>query len=466
MKLKILFWIALLPAQACIPEMNFEAPQFEQPGIELKTNSNLSALINSYLQSEQEIYTFDGSEEIIVGVLVVSSDESGNFYKRLVVQDLSGAELRGISVLIDLRSYFAKYPLGSKLYVRVNGLSLFGENGSYTLGFRNQDRMEPIPEKLLNQFLIRSGVQENLETDLRQASGLGEKDINTRVRLKGVQFEKEDLGKTFAAEPYDTYNALRPLKTCNDQSPLYMSTSIYSDFKYELLPDSTFEVTGILSREYGDQLSLIINFPDDLDLDNKPRCDDEFLECESGYSTNDPQALNGMGKNVLFYEDFEGIQSTREISAIGWSNVNVNFGNGKFVKRSSNDNTFIRISAYGTQESTMEVWLVSPEIDLDKTRGEILTFDSRATFNEGRLLSVWISTDYENDLRQATWHRLYAKVSEGSSHSDNEKFISSGEISLDCIEGTVRIAFRYLGGDPGPSTNYDLDNFLITGSFQ
>lgn len=466
MNLKILLWIALLPVYACIPEMNFESPQFEQAGIELNTNSNLSALISGYLQSEQEIYTFDRSEEIIVGVLVVSSDEGGNFYKRLVVQDPSGAEVRGIAVLIDLRSYFAKYPVGLKLYLKVNGLSLFGENGSFVLGFRNQDRMEPIPENLLDQFLIRSGVQGNLETGLRQASDLGEKDINTRVRLKGVQFEKEDVGKTFAAEPFDTYNALRPLKTCNDHSPLFLSTSIYSDFKYELLPDSTFGVVGILSREYEDQLSLIINYPDDLYLVDKPRCDDEFLECESGFSTDNRQALNDMDKNVLFYEDFEGIQSTSEISEIGWSNVNVNFGNGKFVKRSSNDNTFIRVSAYGTYESTMEVWLVSPEIDLDKTRQEILTFDSRATFNEGRLLSVWISTDYENDLKKANWYRLYAKVSEGSSHSSNEKFTSSGEISLDCIEGSIRIAFRYLGGDPGPSTNYDLDNFLITGSFQ
>ena len=110
--------------------------------------------------------------------------------------------------------------------------------------------------------------------------------------------------------------------------------------------------------------------------------------------------------------------------------------------------------------------IISPEIDLDETREEILTFDTRATFNEGRLLSVWISTDYEDDLEQANWYRLFGKVSEGSSHASNEKFISSGEISLDCVEGTVRIAFRYLGGDPGPSTNYDIDNFLITGRIQ
>jgi hypothetical protein len=166
---------------------------------------------------------------------------------------------------------------------------------------------------------------------------------------------------------------------------------------------------------------------------------------------------------VLFYENFESIQSTRDLTEIGWTNANIHFGNGKFVKRTSNDNTFIRISAYGTQESAMDAWLISPQIDMDLTREEVLFFDSRATFNEGRLLSVWISTDFEQDVGEANWRRVQARISEGSSDGTNEKFISSGGISLDCVEGKMRIAFRYLGGDPGPSTNYDLDNVLIKG---
>jgi hypothetical protein len=113
----------------------------------------------------------------------------------------------------------------------------------------------------------------------------------------------------------------------------------------------------------------------------------------------------------------------------------------------------------------MEAWLISPEIDLSLTQQEWLSFDSRATFNEGRLLSIWISTDYEDNPNRATWHRLAARISEGSADGSNEQFISSERIRLDCVEGKVRIAFRYQGGDPGPSTNYDLDNVLIWGRF-
>jgi len=475
-KLKNLFLVYMIFVPACVPEMDFEAPQIENPRIETEADTCLYVLINTYLQGGEEIHTFSEAEEIWVQALVVSSDEAGNFYKRLIVQDVEGPDIRGLSILIDLRSSYAKYPFGSMLYINVAGLSLFGENGSFTLGFRNRDRVGAIPESLLDRFLMRKGIQVYPETEIIQASKLSEKNINTRVRLKGLQFEREDLGQTYAAEPHDAYNALRPLKMCSDPAPLFLSTSVYADFKFERLPESTFELEGLLIREYDNQMAMVLNDPDDLKMESESRCDDEFLECEppdkSGILVNkNSDDEKFYDEQTLYYENFEGIQYTRDLEKIGWSNLNSNFGNGRFVKRSENDNTFVRVSAYGTSESVMEAWLISPEIDLHLTQQEHLFFDSRATFNEGRLLSVWISTDYEEDTDKddpgkATWHRLEAKVSEGSSDGSNEKFISSEGISLDCVKGKARIAFRYLGGDPGPSTNYDLDNILIRGRFQ
>ncbi len=475
-KLKNLLLVCVVSVIACVPEMDFKAPQTENPQIEIEADTRLNVLINNYLQRGEEIHTFSEAEEIWVQALVVSSDEAGNFYKRLIVQDVEGPDIRGLSILIDLRSSYAKYPFGSMLYINVAGLSLFGENGSFTLGFRNRDRVEAIPESLLDRFLVRTGIQAYPQTEIKQASKLSEKNINTRVRLTGLQFEREDLGQTYAAEPHDAYNALRPLKMCSDPAPLFLSTSVYADFKFERLPESTFELEGLLIREYDNQMALVLNDPDDLQIESDSRCDDEFLECEPPIETGILVNKNSddekfYDEQTLYYENFEGIQYSRDLEKIGWSNLNSNFGNGRFVKRSENDNTFVRVSAYGTSESVMEAWLISPEIDLDLTQQEHLFFDSRATFNEGRLLSVWISTDYEEDTDKddpgkATWYRLPAKISEGSSDGSNEKFISSEGISLDCVKGKARIAFRYLGGDPGPSTNYDLDNILIRGRFQ
>ena len=99
----------------------------------------------------------------------------------------------------------------------------------------------------------------------------------------------------------------------------------------------------------------------------------------------------------------------------------------------------------------------------DSSVDEQLSFQTRATFNKGRILTVWVTTDYEKDPREADWKELEARISEGTADGSNEKFVGSGSISLDCVTGTMRIAFRYLGGDPGPTTNYDIDNILIRG---
>ncbi len=157
MNYRILFLFFLICAPACVPEMSFEAPQIENPALEIVANTTFSVLIRSYLQSGEEIHTFSETEEIWIQALVVSSDEAGNFYKRLIVQDLEASEIRGISILVDLRSSYTRYPFGSKLYVNAAGLSLFGDNGSFTLGFLNRDRVESIPESLLDQFLVRTG---------------------------------------------------------------------------------------------------------------------------------------------------------------------------------------------------------------------------------------------------------------------------------------------------------------------
>jgi len=162
-------------------------------------------------------------------------------------------------------------------------------------------------------------------------------------------------------------------------------------------------------------------------------------------------------------QDFERLKSTKDIDKIGWQNINKNFGNGRFRKRSADENGFLQISAYDSNEYVMEVWLVSPVIELDKSRDEYLTFDIRATFEEGTLLTVWFSNDDTDDIHQASWHQLDIKIPVGSRDGSNKEFTGTNAFQLDCLEGSIRLAFKYTGSDPGASTTYDLDNILILG---
>ena len=70
----------------------------------------------------------------------------------------------------------------------------------------------------------------------------------------------------------------------------------------------------------------------------------------------------------------------------------------------------------------------------------------------------------KNSVKEANWQQLDVEISVGSRDDSNEVFTNSGTVQLDCLEGNVRLAFRYLGSDPGASTTYDLDNILIMGN--
>lgn len=455
-------------ACGCNFDSEFELPVVEDPVVEADPNSNIGAVINEYLQSGEEIYTFPGNTNAVIEAIVASSDEAGNFYKAIVLQDdMHGDdETRGILLMADLRAYFTRFEPGRKVFLRIAGLSIHGDKGVYRLGYRNMGELTSIPKPLLERFLVRSETRIDLKPFVSDASDLDESRLNTRIRISRVQFEKADLGKTFAGEPYDSYNALRPLRMCNGEAPIFLSTSVYADFKSELLPAEVFDVEGILSRDYDGQLVVIVNSPQDLLLSQEDRCDREYLVCDGSdqLATSKPDSV--FSPEVIFYEDFEEIGSTREIEEAGWINLNMHFGTGKYVKRSQNENTFLRISSYGTQEAVVDVWLISPPIELDGWMEHELSFQTRATFNKGRLLTVWITTEPHIDPREAKWQELEARISEGTSDGSNERFLGSGPVSLECVQGTARIAFRYLGGDPGPSTNYDIDNILIRGRSQ
>ena len=441
---------------SCSLESDFNIPQSEVAGVEIVPNSDLNSIIQAYLQSDEAIFTFPEETDLIAEAIVISSDEAGNFYKTLIVQDLNN-EPMGLAVKIDLRAYYTRYDEGRKVYLNTKGLSMTSRYGSYILGYRLNDQLTEIPEPLLSEYIFRTDEKASNTTLILKTEDLHNNRLNTRVRLENYQFEKEDLDKTFAGEVYDSYNALRAMTSCLGEAPLLLSTSIYSDFKSAVLPPNTFDLEGILIREYSGELAIVISSPEDIEIRSDSRCDPDYLGCnsEGEISTKD--------KSLIFYESFEDVGSTKEISNAGWTNINMNFGNGKFVKRSSSDNTFLRISSYGSKEVVMEVWLISPPIDLTSSFQEELSFETRATFNKGRLLSVWLSNDYNEDPWLASWKQIDANISDGTADGSNELFTDSGKINLDCIQGEIRIAFRYAGGDPSPSTTYDLDNILIKG---
>ncbi len=451
----ILYWL-LISFLGCVDSPEFNLSDIKIDAKEIKTSSNIAAIISEYKQSGLDIYTFNEDDNSIISCYVISSDEAGNFYKTLVVQDHAENPMHGLEIKIDLKSYYTKYNFGRKLFMNLSGLSITEVNGKYIVGYLLKNAIEDIPVVLLDNFISRSIETEKIVPVTINLKDYSKDMINTFVALNNIQFLNTDIGKTFSSEAYDRYNGERIIEQCPALERSTLFTSVYAKFKSNLLAKEPFRLQAVLSSDYySGSISFIVNNLQDIIMTNTQRCDPILFEC--------PEKSLEKHKNIIFYENFDKLKTTTDIEKIGWKNVNVNFGNAKFKKRSSKENTYVQVSAYDTDEYVMDVWLISPEIKLSAQNGAVFSFDSRATFEEGTVLTVWFSTDYSGNFYEANWQQLKSKISVGSRDGSNEAFFDSGKIPMTCIGRNIYLAFRYLGADPGISTTYDIDNVLILG---
>ncbi|APG61463.1 DUF5689 domain-containing protein [Christiangramia salexigens] len=452
-----LYSLIILSFWSCVATDEYDIPKVDPVPVEIEGDiTNISAVKGNYNFSSGEIYTFNDSNTWLEG-FVISSDAGGNFYKKLILQDKTAQPTSGIQILIDDNALFQTYNFGRKLYVKLDGLSLWYNNGSLQLGKQNRGDVVAIPAPIIDEHIIRSEVTSDITPLPVEISDFGSDLKNLYVQIEDLQFNrnlvKEDQVYSFASNAVDRYDGQRQLENCDTGETVLLSTSTFSNFKSLLLPIGSGSVEGVLARDFfDDHYVILLNEPDKLDM-NGERCDPEYLNCESSPSGNN---------EILFEENFGGITSNTTLSSRGWTNINLTGGEKKFTPTLLNGNRFLRISAYNTQESPLEVWLVSPAIDLAGSENATLMFDILSSFDNGLLLEVYITRDYNGKPREADWIPLDARIPLGPSGSYSNIFKES-KVNISCIEGRVWIGFRYLGSAPDKTTTYDLDNIRIIG---
>lgn len=439
---------------SCVQTDDFDLPAIEVNAPDIVANSTIQTIKDIFEQSGENLVTFAAEDNMVVEGFVISSDEAGNFYKVLVIQDKNENATAGVEILIDVKAYFTKYNFGRKIFLKMAGLSVKNDNGKYRIGYNLKNDVVAIPQSLVDNYLVRSAITETILPNKVALSQLSKKELNTFVQLENMQFNYDELGKTYGGEQFDQFNGERILKQCENELPITLSTSTFADFKSNLISNKKGTVEAIFTNDfYGEKYVLVVNNPNSIFFLEDNRCDPQFFYC------NDKKEE---GDKILYFEDFENVTNTNALSGLGWTNTNKYFGNAKFAKRTVNANAVVRISAFGTEESPLEAWLISPAVNLDNSTGEILSFKNSATFDKGVALTAWVSINFTGNIKEATWQQLEAEISVGPSGGFNNGFISSGKISLNCLQGNVHIAFRYIGGEPGITTTYDIDNLMIT----
>ena len=205
------------------------------------------------------------TDSLVIEGIVVSSDEAGNFFKQLIIQDDSA----GIELRIELSNLYAEYPVGRKVWVKCKDLFVGDYEGNHQLTIN--DAGDRIPEGMLSKFLI-GGPKDQIVTP-KAVSILDIKNStryrNMLVELDNVQFATADSGQTYA-DAVTSSSLNRSIQDCNGNA-IILRSSGYSTFASDLTPGGNGKAIGIHTN-FGTDAQLYIRDTEDLGALNSTRC--------------------------------------------------------------------------------------------------------------------------------------------------------------------------------------------------
>jgi hypothetical protein len=455
---------------SCINENEYSVPPLEiLPPDLIGTFIDMNGLYNLWIQEYHnsgmnDLVTLTIEEEWYTTGFVVSTDENGNFFEELIIQDKPFEPTIGTKVLIDESPLYTKYDLGRRIHIQLKGLTIGLSRGIFSIGIKNNDGVDKIHRTQLDSTIKRDINRVEIKPTRVKIRDFTPEIINLYIQISEAQFNKNDVlvdnPRTFSGEPDDEYVGERKLEQCGEEFITILSTSTFSNFKAQLLPAGKGDLNGILSLNYsGDQFNIIVNNSSDISFEESERCDLMELDCGLSDST---------GVDVIFSDNFESEDENNPISENKWSNI-IESGTQKWEAFSDNGaNASIGISArigsYNSNDVHTITWLVTPKINFDEQEGETLNFKTSNSFSDGSVLKVLFSNDWKGDptdMLPDTWQILSdAKIIDDETPFDT--WVPSGNVDLNCISGTGYIAFKYIGsGNKFYDGTFELDEITI-----
>ena len=238
---------------------DIDAPQMEVPTAKSTPNTTIAELkeifwddaTNYALKIEN---TEDPDYHYVIAGRVVSSDEQGNVFKSLVIQD----ETAALAFSINSYNLYLNYRIGQEIVMDVTGMYIGKYNGLQQMGMPewytqgNCYEVTFMAPEYFSAHAELNGLPDAAKIDtiavksfsvLTPSPEVLRKYQSQLVCLKNVHFE--DAGKELFSE-YHSSGVNRNLVDRNGQT-LVVRTSGYSTFWNQLLPEGELDVTGILS---------------------------------------------------------------------------------------------------------------------------------------------------------------------------------------------------------------------------
>lgn len=364
-----------------------------------------------------------------IEAVVVADDESGNYYKNLVIQD----ETTGIDLKIDAKDLYKQFPVGARIKVRVKDLILGAYGGLVQLGGSvyqsgGFNRLGGIEEGAIPAYIQLVSLGNEIEPTPIGLVGINDQNLGKLIVLNGVQFDNSELGKPWADNSATTN---RTLTDC-DGHQIVVRTSNFADFHEELLPEGNGTMIAILSK-YLTTYQLYVRNLDDVDLTGE-RC-----------TLVEPFFVENFTSDLGQFKTFSitGAQTWQ------WQ---------------SYDSGCAYISGFQGGNKENEDWLVSPAIDLeDKVDVRMNIREAINFITSYSDLKVMVSSNYDGVSRpteSGTWVEL---TGFNRPPGNGWTFVDSGNIDLSQYDGqNIYVAFKYTSSTSGAAT-WEVGKVVLSG---
>lgn len=284
--LKNIAYLALIILTIVSCTREYDAPPLpdpekqEAPVYDGKANITIAELKEKYAAAAEDKPLLIDVDYIVRGY-VTSSDQSGNIFKQLYIQDETG----GINIGIDQNSLYSLLRPGQEIFIELHGFYIIRYADQLQIGDKdaNANRLSWKSFEL-NAHLNDWPDEKNIPPLVTKISDLKANMVNMLVRFDNVSFVNGGLN----AFTKDNKNTNEPIKDSKGNT-IDVRTSSYASFAEDELPEGKLSVVGILGRFY-DQWQLTLRSLDDISIYKGP--DDPEIPTEE----------------ALFYETFGTVQ--------------------------------------------------------------------------------------------------------------------------------------------------------------
>lgn len=260
----VILALAAISFTACVKE------EYDEPEISnVDPNLTVTHDIADLRAIATNVPALMDTNTIIAGI-ITADDESGAFYKEMIIQDSTGA----LSIQLDVSNYNTNYPIGRRVFVKCTGLSIGKDaDGNVEIGAASNGEIGRIPAGLVQQYLVpgKWGLElPYVDASLDYINANVEDFSQMLVRMPSVEFANADAGVAWGGDPLSSSDNNRELKDCTGNT-LIVYTSAYASFANQLTPFRNGQISGILKIYRGDG-ELIIRDLSDVNMTDL-RCD-------------------------------------------------------------------------------------------------------------------------------------------------------------------------------------------------